>query len=387
MKIEESDKIEFKEEMTKTMNKEIVSFLNSHGGKIYIGIKNDGTVVGVPEEKRDSYDLQLAGIVSDGIKPSARDFVSFYYDKRNVLVIEIKEGNKKPYYLSDKGPKPSGVYLRYGRSSRPADDSEILTMIKESSGYIWEKEVSPIQNLHFKKLQIMADDKNLAFSERKMKTLGIKDKKGKYTNLGLLVSDENPIQVKFAVYDDRMNFKIKKEFKGSIVVITDQLLTFSETFNVTSASIIPGIAQRIETKSFPGSSLREGILNCICHADYSIPSNIKVEFFKDRVKLTNPGGIYHASLEDILDGTQTFRNPGLVNILAKLDFIENYGTGLVRIREAYEYENRKPSFNVTDGYFKLSLPDLNYEKKNSFLEHAQENIPIAEQHSKKDKKK
>lgn len=387
MKIEESDKIEFKEEMTKTMNKEIVSFLNSHGGKIYIGIKNDGTVVGVPEEKRDSYDLQLAGIVSDGIKPSARDFVSFYYDKRNVLVIEIKEGNKKPYYLSDKGPKPSGVYLRYGRSSRPADDSEILTMIKESSGYIWEKEVSPIQNLHFKKLQIMADDKNLAFSERKMKTLGIKDKKGKYTNLGLLVSDENPIQVKFAVYDDRMNFKIKKEFKGSIVVITDQLLTFSETFNVTSASIIPGIAQRIETKSFPGSSLREGILNCICHADYSIPSNIKVEFFKDRVKLTNPGGIYHASLEDILDGTQTFRNPGLVNILAKLDFIENYGTGLVRIREAYEYENRKPSFNVTDGYFKLSLPDLNYEKNNSFLEHAQENIPIAEQHSKKDKKK
>lgn len=387
MKIEESDKIEFKEEMTKTMNKEIVSFLNSHGGKIYIGIKNDGTVVGVPEEKRDSYDLQLAGIVSDGIKPSARDFVSFYYDKRNVLVIEIKEGNKKPYYLSDKGPKPSGVYLRYGRSSRPADDSEILTMIKESSGYIWEKEVSPIQNLHFKKLQIMADDKNLAFSERKMKTLGIKDKKGKYTNLGLLVSDENPIQVKFAVYDHRMNFKVKKEFKGSIVVITDQLLTFSETFNVTSASIIPGIAQRIETKSFPGSSLREGILNCICHADYSIPSNIKVEFFKDRVKLTNPGGIYHASLEDILDGTQTFRNPGLVNILAKLDFIENYGTGLVRIREAYEYENRKPSFNVTDGYFKLSLPDLNYEKNNSFLEHAQENTPIAEQHSKKDKKK
>lgn len=317
--------------------------------------------------------MQLGGIVRDGIKPLAKDFVSFYYDKRNVLVIEMKEGNKKPYYLSDKGPKPSGVYLRYGRSSRPADDSEILTMIKESSGYIWEKEVSPIQNLHFKKLQIMADDKNLAFSERKMKTLGIKDKKGKYTNLGLLVSDENPIQVKFAVYDDRMNFKIKKEFKGSIVVITDQLLTFSETFNVTSASIIPGIAQRIETKSFPGSSLREGILNCICHADYSIPSNIKIEFFPDRVKLTNPGGIYHASLEDILDGTQTFRNPGLVNILAKLDFIENYGTGLVRIREAYEYENRKPSFNVTDGYFKLSLPDLNYEKGNSSSENAEQN--------------
>lgn len=43
----------------------------------------------------------------------------------------------------------------------------------------------------------------------------------------------------------------------------------------------------------------------------------------------------------MLDGLQTFRNPGLVRILEKLGMIENYGTGLLRFREAYEDEGRK----------------------------------------------
>ena len=52
-----------------------------------------------------------------------------------------------------------------------------------------------------------------------------------------------------------------------------------ELFNDTSAKIIPGQISKVETKSYPGASLREGIINAICHADYSLPSNIKVEFF------------------------------------------------------------------------------------------------------------
>lgn len=55
----------------------------------------------------------------------------------------------------------------------------------------------------------------------------------------------------------------------------------------------------------------------------------------------------------------TFRNPALVNVLYKLGFIENYGTGLQRIRGAYENEELKPEFKVIDRYFFLTLPNLN----------------------------
>lgn len=185
------------------------------------------------------------------------------------------------------------------------------------------------------------------------------NEKSKFTNAGLLLSDQNPIEVKFAVYDKDMNFKIKKVFQGSIVSIADEVLNYAELFNDTSAKIIPGQISRVERKSYPGASLREGILNAICHADYSLPSNIKVEFFRDKLRIINPGNVYNSTLEVVLGGVQTFRNPALVNILYKLGFIENYGKGLLRIKEAYENEELKPEFKVIDRYFFLTLPNLN----------------------------
>lgn len=72
-----------------------------------------------------------------------------------------------------------------------------------------------------------------------------------------------------------------------------------------------------------------------CHADYFIRFNIKIEFFPNEVKVTNPGGIFNATMEDIMNGVQTYRNPKLVHVLDKLNFIENYGTGIPRTMLAY----------------------------------------------------
>lgn len=153
---------------------------------------------------------------------------------------------------------------------------------------------------------------------------------------------------------------MKKEFRGSIAVIADELLKFAELFNTTSAKIIPGQISRIERKSYPGASLRKGILNAICHAEYFAPSNIKVEFFPNKVKITNPGNIYNnGTVEDIMNGIQSFRNPSLVLLLNKLHFIENYGTGIQRILEAYQDEECQQSFYVNRSYFMLTLPSLN----------------------------
>ena len=77
-----------------------------------------------------------------------------------------------------------------------------------------------------------------------------------------------------------------------------------------------------------------------------------------KVRIINPGNVYNSTLEAVLGGVQTFRNPALVNVLYKLGFIENYGTGLQRIREAYENEELKPDFKVIDRYFFLTLPNL-----------------------------
>ena len=112
--------------------------------------------------------------------------------------------------------------------------------------------------------------------------------------------------------------------------------------------------------SYPGASLCESILNAFCHSNYFIRSNIKIEFYDDKVKIANPRGIYQATLEQIFDGVQTYRNPGLVNILSKLHYIENFITGIPRILEAYENSIRKVDFSVSDNFFIIKLPYLNY---------------------------
>ena len=360
MKYEESDKVELKREMVDDLDKEIIAFLNAHGGTIYIGVDDNGKVIGVPQEFKDEYDEKVSAILSNNIKPNPRNKIEFSFDDENVLAIDIKEGDSKPYYLTNKGPKPSGTYIRVGRSKRPADNEEIIRLAMESRHYSFERDVSDIQDLTFDYMGLIAKRKSLDFGIKKYKTLGLQNDKGLFTNLGLLASDQNPIVVKFAVYGKNMDFKVKKEFTGSIILIADQLLEYCELYNDTSAKIIPGQIARVETKSYPGASLREAVLNAICHADYSLLSNIKVEFFLDRVKIINPGNVFDSTLDAVLDGVQTFRNPGLVNIFYKLGFIENYGTGLIRIREAYSEEELQPEFKVIDRYFFVTLPNLNY---------------------------
>lgn len=359
---EESDKIELKSEMTDDLDKEIIAFLNTHGGSIYIGVDDDGKVLGVPGKLKDDYDERISAIITNNIKPNCRNKVDFFYNEDNVLEITVGQGDKKPYYLTSKGPKPSGTYIRVGRSKRPADDGEILKLIRDYSPNLWEKEESKNQKLHFTYLSIYFKALDIEFSGSKYLTLDFVNEEGKFTNLALLFSDENPIEIKFAKYDDQIDFLFKREYRGPLCLVADQILKQADEFNVVSARILPNRAARVEKVSFPGKSLREAILNAICHADYEFPSNIKVEFFPSYCRISNPGAIYRYSLEEVLNGKQSFRNPGVVRILYMLGFIENYGTGLQRISEAYSDSKEKPSFENMLHSFTVDLPNLNLKK-------------------------
>lgn len=190
----------------------------------------------------------------------------------------------------------------------------------------------------------------------------------KYTNFAYLLSDQSEIVVKVAEYDSKMNFKIKKSFKGSLVEILKDVEEQAERLNDLRVVIDGSSFKRIETKSYPGASIREMVLNAICHANYFIRSNIKIEFFSDKVKITSPGGIFNASMNEIMNGVQTYRNPRLVHIFDKLGMIENFGTGIPRTIDSYKNYNVKPEFKATENFFFVTLPNVNYHNKESFID-------------------
>lgn len=154
-----------------------------------------------------------------------------------------------------------------------------------------------------------------------------------------------------AEYDRDRNFKLKKQFTGSLIELFNNVKEQADRLNNISDKIDIKTFKRREIISYPGASLREMILNAFIHADYFIRSNIKIEFFEDKCKITSPGGIFNASMEEIMKGTQTYRNHKLVNIFDKLGLIENFGTGIPRTFDAYKNEDIKSVFEATDNFF------------------------------------
>ena len=363
MNKEENKSIEYKSVFEEDIKHEILGFLNTSGGIIYVGINDDKTInKEFLNVNRKEIELQLSNWIETIISPSVFGLVSHTFTENGVLVINVQEGHKKPYYLKGKGPKPVGVYKRIGSTTRKASEEEIMMMLLDSRNYVFEKETSENQKLTFKYLSSVFKEKNISFTKRNQISLGLVDNNGFYTNLALL-SDQSEITVKLAEYDYKMNFKIKREFKGCLIKIFKDVEEQVERLNDTAAIIDGKTFERKERKSYPEVSLREIILNAFCHTNYMIKSNIKIEFFQSYVKITSPGGLYLASMEEIMSGIQTYRNPKLVRILDKLKFIENYGTGILRVKQEYKNYFIKPEFYNMGNFFVVKLPNINYKNK------------------------
>ncbi|MBE6135522.1 MAG: hypothetical protein E7179_05950 [Erysipelotrichaceae bacterium] len=359
MRYEESQNVELKAILSEDVKNEILAFLNTHGGTVFVGVNDDGSLAPpLTHEGRDEVDSRLGNWLREAFFPVPTDLVSHDFTDDGVLAIRINEGLKKPYYLREKGPKPSGVYIRDGRSTRKAYEDEILGMIMESRDYSFEADASPNQELTFFFFNEEARRLGLNLTDHDFFSFGIKDKNGLYTNLALLLSDQSPVEVKLAELDKEMNFKVKKTFSGSLLKCLRDVQDQCERLNDVRAVIDGSSFQRKEIPSYPGASLREMVLNAFCHADYFIKSNIKVEFTERECKIISPGGLYGVDMAGVLKGVQTYRNPGLVRVLNRVGLIENFGTGIPRTIEAYSRYEQKPLFEPNEKFFIVRLPNL-----------------------------
>ena len=158
----EDEYTELKIELTKDIKKEIIAFANTKGGKIYIGIDDGGNIIGLNNAKRDLE--SLSGMIREGIKSDLTLYTSvnlINIDGKDIIEINVMDAPNKPYYLTDKGIKTSGVYLRYGNTSAPASEEVIKKMLIENQGDSFETLVSQNQNLNFETLKYVRDNNNI----------------------------------------------------------------------------------------------------------------------------------------------------------------------------------------------------------------------------------
>lgn len=362
MTFSESEIVELKSQIVSDICKEIIAFANSKGGTLYVGVADNGKVIGI--SNADQTTLQLSNMIRDSVKPDVTMFVHYEtlcIEGKNIIAVTVQKGTERPYYLGSKGLKPSGVYVRNGTSTDPATDTAIRRMIKETDGDSFETMRSLEQNLSFQAAENQFKKRNVPFDAAKMQTLGMISQDGIYSNVALLLSDQCSHTIKAATFSgtDKTTFQDRKEFGGSLFRQMDDMYAYLEMRNQTKA-IFEGL-YRVDTRDYPEEALREALLNSLVHRDYSFSASTLISVYDDRIEFVSVGGLPAGiALEDIMLGLSVCRNPKLAAIFYRLELIEAYGTGLPKIVKSYAGTDLVPKIEVTNNAFKITLPNLNY---------------------------
>ena len=384
MIFQESETVELKSIVVDDIKKEIIAFANCDGGKLYIGVQDDGTVIGVDDP--DGAALQISNMVRDAIKPDLTMFLHYQTlneDGKQIIAIDVQQGTERPYYIAKKGLRPEGVFVRQGYSSVPATNTAIRRMIKETDGDHFEDMRSLEQDLTFEAARKEFSERNIPFGEPQMKTLGIMTHDGVYTNLGLLLSDQCVHTIKVAAFEGttQQEFKDRKEFSGSLFRQMDEVYDYIDFRNQTHSTFQK--LRRIDQRDYPETAVREALLNLLVHREYSFRASTFISLYEDRIEFTSIGGLVSGvTLNDIMMGISVCRNVKLANVFYRLELIEAYGTGMLKIQEAYSGTGKSPKIETSDNAFKIILPNLNVHTEqdepstNKLVGSVQENFVI-----------
>lgn len=365
MRFRETEIVELKSIVMDDIKKEIIAFVNCDGGTVYVGVADDGKVLGV--ENADECALQISNMVRDAVKPDVTMFIHYETlecDGKAVVAVNIQRGTNRPYYLAKKGLRPEGVYVRQGYSSVPATETAIRQMIKETDGDSFENMRSINQALTFEATKKEFEKRNVVFGQPQMQTLKIVSADGIYMNLGLLLSEQCLHTIKAAVFEgiNQNVFKDRREFSGSLMQQLNDVYDYIDFHNQTHATFRKLL--RIDTRDYPEVAVREALLNTLVHRDYSFRASTLISIYDDRIEFVSIGGLLPGlELDDLMMGVSVCRNPHLANVFYRLQLIEAYGTGMKKIMGAYANALVQPKIKTTNNAFKIILPNVNFTPK------------------------
>ena len=190
---------------------------NCNGGKLYIGVQDDGIVLGLDDQTQ----LRCRLVIWSEMR-SNRILQCFYIMKhwkengKKIVAVDIQRGTDRPYYIAKKGMRPEGVYVRQGYLAVPAIDAAIRQMIKETDGDRFEAMRSMNQELTFETTEKEFQLRKIEFGTQQMRTLKLIDQDGLYSNLAMLLSDQCVHTIKVAVFREKIRpyLKIGENLQG-----------------------------------------------------------------------------------------------------------------------------------------------------------------------------
>lgn len=354
----ETDILEFKVTPSADSSKwlkTVVAFANGRGGRIVFGVSNDREVKGLEGDLFAMKDA-IANAVADACEPIIPVTITgSTIEGKQIIVLEVPSGRMTPYYLKQKG-EIDGVFVRHDATTRTADEMSLKELRVEGSGRGYDSMIcrgleitNESAELLCKAMYESASANAVDETARQLikmvgiaqlKKWGLLIERGERlfaTNAYALLAGSDlfsPI-VKCAVFKGvtRSIFVDRRHFFAPVQQQIEESYKWVLSKINLGGSVKNGV-HRHDEYEIPPSAIRELIVNAIAHRSYvnGEESSITIALYDDRLEITSPGRLPHGvSIEKMREGCSECRNKSLVQALAYMNFIEDWGSGIPRV--------------------------------------------------------
>lgn len=394
----ENTEIEFKRDdlRPEQLAKEIIALSNSFGGRILIGIEDNGEVTGIKRQNLEEWimDVVCGRYVHPVIIPKYEEIQ--WSEQKRVAIISVLPGISKPYVLRSNNRED--IYIRIGSISRLASREQIIRL--SAAGGMLSVETLPVSGSELSSLDTVRLEnyfKDILLEPvmpqsnddwlKRLVDLGFMIKtmdQGKVCTIaGLLLFGINPRRylknsgIRLIVFDSK-----NKEYRAQLDILLEGPMVGrwnidkSQTWELIDEGIVekaatalyPFITQesdeidkhfRREIKwLYPWHVIRELILNALTHRDLTRNIEIEIIRYEDRIEIISPGALPNSmTIEKMIGGRRTPRNMLIVEVMRDYRYVDARGMGIRNkvIPEMMKFNGTQPDFEATEDYLKTTI--------------------------------
>ena len=386
----------------------VVAFANCKGGRLIFGVNDRREIVGIAEDDVFAQMDAIANAISDSCEPVIVPHVYLEtIEQKTVIVVDVSMARQCPYFLKAEG-MVNGVYIRVGATTRVAELATVQELILEAKGKGYDEvkaSQEPVSDAEINALceAMTAYAKEQCKSEQELLELKTVTK-NQLLSWKLLIEENGQIlpthgfnllagkncfdlmaQVQCAVFKGttRGRFIDRKTYDGPIYKQIDEAYAFVLR-NIRLGAKVIGLF-RHDMCELPEKTIRELIINAVCHRSYVRQRCVQVAIYDDRLEVTSPGMLARdVSIAKLKEGYSSLRNRGLAAAFIYLKLVEGWGSGIPNmLKECEEYGLQEPELINADNDFRVNiyrnqpdiLPNKPYPLAEEFSMQVHESMP------------
>lgn len=395
----ENSGVEFKRDdlRPEQLAKEIVALANFQGGKLLLGVEDDGAISGIQRPDLETWvmDTVFGRYIHPLILPFYEEIE--LEDGKRVAVVSLTQGTAKPYVVRKDNREE--IYVRVGSTSRLATREQQARLFE--SGGMLHAEVLPVSGSSLDDLdQARLTDYLVNIAGDEAAPQSAEDWERRLTGLGFMVAraDGAPVctiaglvlfgrsprrslrqagvrWMSFA--GDLMDYQAQDDtiLDGPLVALfegrhgagrqivedglIERLADRMRPFISEEGSASNEGLRRETTYRYPLDAVREALLNAFVHRDWTRSIEVEVVNYSDRLEVTSPGALQNSmTIEKMLAGQRSPRNPIIVEIMRDYGYVDMRGMGVRRkiVPLTRDYAGKDAGFDLTDDYLRVVIP-------------------------------